>query len=67
MFEKEKVIIKISQGYKPLILKINKLIKHMPNFVKTYCSFNCYEDFNSLDFNYTDKMDFVMVMKIQVI
>lgn len=53
LIEKEKVIIKISQGYKPLIIKINKLIKYMPNFVKTYCSFNCYEDFN-----YTDKNGF---------
>ncbi len=51
---KEKVIVKISNGYVPNIIKFNKLIKEfkLPNFVETYCSFRCYEDFSALDTNY---------------
>ncbi len=51
---KEKVIVKISNGYVPNIIKFNKLVKEfkLPNFVETYCSFRCYEDFSALDTNY---------------
>ncbi len=51
---KEKVIVKISNGYVPNVIKFNKLVKEfkLPNFVETYCSFRCYEDFSALDTNY---------------
>jgi hypothetical protein len=33
--KKEKVIVKITVGYKPIIIKINKLLKNAPNFIET--------------------------------
>lgn len=52
---KEKIIVKINKGYLPHVIKITNLINkyHLPNFVKTYCSFRCNEDFSSLDTFYT--------------
>ena len=38
------------------IIEINKIIKDMPNFVKTYCSFSCLETFDALDTKY-DKIN----------
>ena len=40
--EKEKVIVKITQGKRDNILEVNKIIKDMPNMIQTYCSFSCY-------------------------
>jgi hypothetical protein len=54
--EKEKVIVKITKGKRDDIIEINKIIKDMPNFVKTYCSFSCLETFDALDTKY-DKIN----------
>jgi hypothetical protein len=55
---KEKVIVKLTKEYNKNVIKINKMIKNLPNFVETYCAFECYEDFNSLDNNYEKKEGF---------
>jgi hypothetical protein len=47
--EKEKVIVKITKGKRDDIIEINTIIKDMPNFVKTYCSF-CNAKADSGDF-----------------
>lgn len=54
--EKEKVIVKITNGKQDNILEINKIIKNMPNIVQTYCSFSCLENLDDLDFKY-DNVD----------
>lgn len=41
---KDKVMVKITKGHNKLIEKINKLIKHEPNCVRTYNTILCYED-----------------------
>lgn len=56
--EKEKVIVKITKGKRDDIIEINKIIKDMPNFVKTYCSFSCLETFDALDTKYDKKNSF---------
>jgi len=40
------------------IIDTNKIIKDLPNFVETYCSFSCLEDYNSIKDNYKDSKEF---------
>ena len=50
--EKEKVIVKITKDKRDDIVEINNIIKDMPNFINTYCSFSCLENFDALDTQY---------------
>jgi len=56
--DKEKVIVKITKGKRDDIIEINKIIKNLPNFAETYCSFSCLENFNSLANDYKDSKGF---------
>lgn len=62
--DKEKVIVKITKQKKNNIKKSNiiieatKIVKTIPNFVETFCSFSCLENFESLDNEYKDSKSF---------
>ncbi len=57
--DKEKVIVKITKGKKAnIIIEANKIVKNMPNFIETYCSFTCLENFNALSNEYKDSNSF---------
>ena len=56
--EKEKVIVKITKDKRDDIIEINDIIKHMPNFIETYCTFSCLENFDILDAQYKDAKGF---------
>ena len=58
MLNKEEVIVKITKGNRNDIIDTNKIIKDLPNFVETYCSFSCLEDYNSIKDNYKDSKEF---------
>lgn len=47
--DKEKVIVKITKEKKEnIIIEANKIVKNMPNFIQTYCSFTCLENYGLL-------------------
>ncbi len=47
--DKEKVIVKITKGKKAnIIIEANKIVKNIPNFIQTYCSFTCLENYELL-------------------
>jgi RIO-like serine/threonine protein kinase len=56
--DKEEVIVKITKDKRYDIIEINKLIKDLPNFAETYCSFSCLENFDSLFNEYKDSKSF---------
>ncbi len=62
--DKEEVIVKITKQKKEnikkanIILEANKIVKNMPNFIETYCSFTCLENFNALSNEYKDSNSF---------
>ena len=56
--DKEEVIIKITKDKRYDIIEINKLIKDLPNFAETYCSFSWLENFDSLSNEYKDSKSF---------
>ena len=56
--DKEEVIVKITKEKRDDIIEINKVIKDLPNFIETYCSFSCLENFNSLSNEYKDSKSF---------
>lgn len=62
--DKERVIVKVTKQKKKNIKKANtiieatKILKDMSNFVETYCSFSCLENFESLDNEYKDSKNF---------
>jgi len=47
--EKEKVIVKITKGKRNDIIKVNKIIKDIPNFLQSYCSFTCLDNFDNIN------------------
>lgn len=59
----EEVIVKITKEKRDDIIEINKLIKDLPNFIETYCSFSCLENFNSLSNEYKDSNSFCNATK----
>ena len=61
--DKEEVIVKITKQNKSgikknNIIEVNKMIKDLPNFAETYCSFSCLENFDSLSNEYKDSKSF---------
>ena len=56
--DKEKVIVKITKDKRDDIIKINKTIKELPNFIQTYCTIICNENFDALDTQYKDSNSF---------
>ena len=53
----ENVIVKITKEKRNDIVEINRVIKDLPNFIETYCSFSCLENFNSLSNEYKNSTD----------
>jgi len=64
MLDKEEVIVKVTKQKKEnikkinTIIEINKIIKDLPNFAETYCSFSCLENFESFDNEYKNSKSF---------
>jgi hypothetical protein len=62
--DKEEVIVKITKQNKSgmkkknNIIEVNKMIKDLPNFAETYCSFSCLENFDSLSNEYKNSKSF---------
>jgi CRISPR/Cas system CMR-associated protein Cmr5 small subunit len=58
LIDKEKVIVKISKNINKKIILFGKILNNLYNFVFTYCSFNCTEDYRKIDNKYEDKKYF---------
>jgi hypothetical protein len=57
--DKEKVIVKVTKQKKAnTIIEATRIVKDMSNFVETYCSFSCLENFEFLDNEYKDSKSF---------
>jgi len=56
--DKEKVIVNITKDKRDDIIKINKTLKDLPNFIQTYCTIICNENFDVLDTQYKDSNSF---------
>ena len=51
--KKERIIVKITKGENKKIKVTNNLLNNIKyNFVKTFCTFSCYEDYNKLNLSY---------------
>lgn len=60
--DNEDVIVKITQEKRDDVVEINKVIKNLPNFIETYCSFVCLENFNSISNEYINANSFCDVI-----
>jgi hypothetical protein len=58
LIKKEKVIIKITTKIEKKLVIFDKILKYEPNFIYTYCAFNCDEDRNAIVTEYKNTESF---------